>query len=185
VVRPLSVAAIGEIGGIGPDVLASVLNRFRAPDVAFLAPSTTQLLEDHLIIDLGHERIMHLWERLGAWVREEVESAKLYRQVSNSAALYHAGKTGVWANPELQIGLKWLADSQPTQAWAERYDPYLERAVNFLRYSKKQFDFDLENREVRQQRELKRTRASAIFLGLGSLVSLLFLIISAVLRTQA
>ncbi|WP_201981929.1 nSTAND1 domain-containing NTPase [Hymenobacter rubidus] len=185
VIHPLPVREISEIAGVNPDLLVDILNRFREPDMAFLTPSTATPATEQLIVDIGHERIMNLWERLSAWVREETESARFYKQLSNSAALYHDGKSGIWNNPELQIGLKWLADNHPTQAWANRYDPHLDRAVNFLTYSKKQFDFELESKELRQKKELRRTRAFAIFLGIGSLISLLFLIISAVLRTQA
>ncbi len=184
-IRPLPVAAISAIAGVRSEQLVDILNRFREPDVAFLTPSTAQPADEDLIIDIGHERIMILWERLRTWSREETDSAKFYQQLSHSATLYHEGKIGVWTNPELQIGLKWLADNRPTQAWANRYDPYLERAVNFLNYSKSKHDFELENRALRQRRELQRTRAFAIFLGVGSLISLLFLIVSAVLRTQA
>ncbi|CAN5559346.1 hypothetical protein BH09BAC4_BH09BAC4_38950 [soil metagenome] len=184
-IQPIPVRTLIELTGIDPDQLIDVLNRFRDPDVAFLTPSTTIQTELALIIDISHERIMVLWERLRTWVREETESAKFYKQISNSATLYHEGKSGLWTNPELQIGLKWLAENRPTQAWANRYDPYLERAINFLEYSRDQHDFAIQNKEDRQRKELKRARNFAIFLGIGALISLMFLIVSAVLRKQA
>ncbi|WP_338875566.1 hypothetical protein WBJ53_08100 [Spirosoma sp. SC4-14] len=185
VIRPASVESLTAITGVAHYLLIDVLNRFREPGVAFLTPIVTVHADPDLIIDISHERIMNLWDRLQTWVKEETESAKFYKQVSSSAMLYHEGKTGLWANPELQIGLKWLAENRPTQAWANRYDPYLERAVNFLEYSRDQFDFDTRNKEQRQKNELRRARFFAIFLGIGALISLLFLIVSAVLRTQA
>ncbi|RAJ93168.1 WD40 repeat protein [Larkinella arboricola] len=184
-VQPLSVRAMENVTGLDSGLLCNVLNRFREPEVAFLTPSTTVNTEDGLIIDLSHERLIHLWDRLHTWVKEEVDSAKFYRQVSNSATLYHEGRTGLWVNPELQIGLKWLTENRPTPGWANRYDPYLERVINFLEYSRDQYDFAVRSKEERQKRELRRARFFAIFLGIGSLVSLFFLIVSAVLRAQA
>jgi WD40 repeat protein/energy-coupling factor transporter ATP-binding protein EcfA2 len=185
VVHPLPLAAISGLTGVAPTLLADVADQFRQPDVSFLTPLADVPATDQLIIDLGHERITVLWERLRTWVSEETDSAKFYRQLSHAATLYQAGKAGIWTNPELQIGLKWLADTTPTLAWANRYDHHLERAINFLQYSKKQFDFKTENNAQRRQRELKRTRAFALVLGVGALVSLLFLMVSVVLSTQA
>ena len=184
-IRPIPVGTISEISGVNQYLLIDVLNRFRERDVAFLTPSIALHADPELIIDISHERLMILWERLQTWVKEETDSAKFYKQVSQSATLYHEGKTGLWVNPELQIGLKWLTENRPTPAWANRYDPYLERAVNFLEYSRNQYEFEIRNKEERQKRELKRARFFAAFLGVGSLISLFFLIVSAVLRTEA
>ena len=184
-IRPASISSISDVSGVAPYLLIDVLNRFREPGVAFLTPPTSVYADSELVIDIAHERITNLWERLQTWVKQEVESAEFYRQVSHSAMLYHEGKTGYWVNPDLQIGLKWLAENRPTQAWANRYDPYLERAVNFLEYSRDQSDSASQHKEERQRNELRRTRFFAIFLGVSALVSLLFLLISAVLRTQA
>lgn len=185
VIRPIPIATISEISGVNEYLLIDVLNRFRERDVAFLTPSITVHADPKLIIDISHERLMTLWERLQTWVKEETDSAKFYKQVSNSATLYHEGKTGLWVNPELQIGLKWLAENRPTPAWANRYDPFLERSVNFLEYSRNQFEFEVRNKEEKQKKELSRARIFAAFLGVGSLISLFFLIVSAVLRTEA
>ncbi|GAB4024244.1 nSTAND1 domain-containing NTPase [Spirosoma koreense] len=184
-IRPAPVGDISTVSGVPMYLLTDVLDRFREPGVAFLTPSTTVYADADVIIDLSHERITNLWERLQNWVKEETESAKFYKQVSRSATLYHEGKTGLWTNPELQIGLKWMAENRPTQAWANRYDPYLERAINFLQYSHDQHDFEIQNKEERQRNELRRARLFSIFLGASALISLLFLLISAVLRTQA
>ncbi|GAB4029233.1 nSTAND1 domain-containing NTPase [Spirosoma gilvum] len=185
VIMPAPVKTFSELSGVPLYLLIDVLNKFRDPEVAFLTPPTSIQASPDLIVDISHERILHLWERLEGWMNEEVESAKFYRQLSTSATLYHEGKTGLWVNPELQIGLKWLADHRPTQAWANRYDPYLERAINFLEYSRNQYEFEIQNKEDRQRNELRRTRFFALFLGASAGVSLLFLLISAVLRTQA
>lgn len=184
-ITPAPVKTLSELSGVPFYLLVDVLNKFREPEVAFLTPPTSVKASPELIIDVSHERLLHLWDRLQVWVDEEIESAKFYRQLSQAATLYHEGRTGLWENPELQIGLKWLADNRPTQAWANRYDPYLERAINFLEYSRNQYDFEIQNKEDRQRNELRRTRFFALFLGGSSVVSLLFLLVSAVLRTQA
>ncbi|NEU70006.1 hypothetical protein GK091_24205 [Spirosoma agri] len=184
-ISPASIGTISQVAGTPVSLLIDVLNRFREPGVAFLTPPLSVNADSSLIIDVSHERIINLWDRLQSWVREETDSAKFYQQVSSSAMLYQQGQVGLWTNPELQIGLKWLAENRPTQAWANRYDPYLERATNFLDYSRQQYDFEIQNKEERQRKELRRARSSAIFLGIGALVSLVFLIVSMVLRTNA
>ncbi|MDB5240899.1 MAG: hypothetical protein JWP57_1524 [Spirosoma sp.] len=184
-IRPTPISTVSEISGIPLYLLIDVLNRFREPSVSFLTPSTAVYADPEVIIDLSHERLTNLWERLQTWVKEETESAKFYKQVNYSATLYHEGKSGLWINPELQIGLKWLAENRPTQAWANRYDPFLDRSVNFLEYSRDQYNFQIQNKEERQLNELRRARFFAIFLGVSALISLLFLLVSAVLRTQA
>ncbi|NML64391.1 hypothetical protein HHL22_04150 [Hymenobacter sp. RP-2-7] len=184
-VHPLPVGRISEVVGVRADLLLDVLSYFRAPGVDFLTPPLAVATDNNLVVDIAHERILDLWARLRQWADEETAAAKFYLQLSQSAALYHEGKSGLWTNPDLQIGLKWLAENRPTQAWANRYDPYLERAVNFLEYSRKQHDFAMRSNEERQRRGLVRARRYALVLGGVSVISLLSLIVALVLRTQA
>lgn len=191
--------APGDIGVISPSLLSKiiratelpeqllidVINRFRQRGTAFLTPSYTQEIDQNSFIDITLEKITILWGRLQSWVVEETESAKQYKKLASSAQLYQAGKTGLLVNPELQIALRWLKEKQPSKIWAEKYDPYFERVINYLDHSRIEYENAIKNNEDKQKRELKRARYFAIVMGVGSLMSLLFLVISLVLRYDA
>ncbi|GAB2784725.1 hypothetical protein GCM10027275_31260 [Rhabdobacter roseus] len=183
--HPTPLREILGITGLPDYLLTDVIQVFRERGASFLTPQPSVKLDLDSILDVSVERILSLWERSRLWIEEELESAKLYKQLSYSAQLYQDGKAGLWVNPELQMGLKWLAERQPTLEWAQRYDPFFERGLNFLEYSKKQFELEVQQKENRQRTELRRARTFAAILGFSSLVSLLFLIVAMVLRTQA
>ncbi|MBU1820317.1 MAG: hypothetical protein KKG00_02240 [Bacteroidetes bacterium] len=185
IIKPALLSTIVRVTGLPEEILTDVINRFRERGTAFLTPSYTQKIDNHSFIDISLERITILWDRLHKWIEEETESAKLYKKLAVSAQLYQAGKTGLLVNPELQIALKWLKETHPTKEWAEKYDPYFERVVNYLDHSRIEYDNTIKNNEDKQKRELKRARYFAIVMGLGSLMSLLFLVISLVLRYDA
>jgi hypothetical protein len=46
---------------------------------------------------------MRIWNKLNAWVEEEFESAQMYKRLSDAAAMYQIGKTGLWRPPDLQL----------------------------------------------------------------------------------
>lgn len=183
--RPTSLKEIEKISGVPDYLLIDVVLVFRENGVSFLTPRPGVKIDSDSIIDVAVEKVLTLWDRSRIWIEEELESAKLYKQLSYSATLYQDGRTGLWVNPELQVGLKWLKESEPTIEWAQRYDPFFERAINFLDYSKKQYDQEVQHKEDRQRRELRKARITATVLGVSSLISLLFLIVAMVLRTQA
>ncbi len=158
--------------------LIGIIDQFRAPGRAFLMPPYYVPIKPETVIDISHESIMRVWERLREWVDEETKSAELYLRLSKSAELYQLGRSGLWTNPELEIGVKWKQKNKPTSYWAERYDPGFERAIDFLEYSKKESDFAIKKKEDRQKKELSRSRKIVIFLSIASIISILFLIIS-------
>ncbi|CAG5069292.1 hypothetical protein DYBT9623_02028 [Dyadobacter sp. CECT 9623] len=183
--HPTALREIIQITGIPDYLLIDVVLVFREHGVSFLTPKPGVKIDHDSIIDVSVEKILLFWDRCRKWIEEELESAKLYKQISYSALLYQEGRSGLWVNPELALGLKWLRECEPTLEWAQRYDPFFERAINFLDYSKKQFELDVRQKEDRQKRELRKARVFASVLGISSLVSLLFLIVALVLRTQA
>ncbi|REA64195.1 hypothetical protein DSL64_01180 [Dyadobacter luteus] len=183
--HPTSLREIEKISGVPDYLLVDVVLVFRENGVSFLTPRPGIKIDADSIIDVAVEKVLTLWDRSRIWIEEELESAKLYKQLSYSAFLYQDGRTGLWVNPELQVGLKWMKESEPTIEWAQRYDPFFERAINFLDYSKKQYEQEVQYKEDRQRRELRKARTFATVLGVSSLVSLLFLIVAMVLRTQA
>lgn len=183
--RPCSLREICTLTDAREEEIIRVIDQFRSPGCAFLMPSAQHAISTETTIDISHESIMRVWRRLKRWVEEEGESAQLYLRLSKSAALYQEGKTGLWVNPELQLALQWKALVKPNITWASRYDAAFERALNFLEYSKLQHEKEITRKENIQKRNLRRARNSAIVLGLASLISILFLVISLNLRFKA
>lgn len=185
VMRPTRLRRIVRVSGMERELLTEVVNRFRQQGSSFLSPSYTQRIDLDSFIDISLEKIMTLWKRLHDWVVEETDSAKLYKKIGAAAELNQAGKTGLLVNPELQLGIQWLRAEQPTLEWVEKYDPYFERAINYLDYSRIQHENAIKNNEDGQKRELKKARNFAVVMGAASLLSLLFLALSLSLRSEA
>jgi hypothetical protein len=128
---------------------------------------------------------MRIWKRLNTWVDEESESAQMYKRLSDAAAMYQIGKTGLWRPPDLQLALNWQRKQRPTREWAQRYDEAFERAIVFLDTSRITYEAELKNQEMLQRRVLRRTRATAIILGVAFVVAILFFVFAYIQKLQA
>lgn len=183
--RPTQLREIMTLAEARDEEIIRIIDNFRKPGCAFLMPSANVEINQDSTIDISHESIMRVWIRLRNWVEDESRSAQLYLRLSKSAELYQEGKTGLWINPELQLALQWKDQTKPNATWAMRYDPAFDRAIGFLQYSKKQNELEQIKKENQQKRNLKRARTSALILGIASVISILFLLISLNLRFKA
>ncbi|MBK9248514.1 MAG: hypothetical protein IPM69_10465 [Ignavibacteria bacterium] len=183
--RPTALAEISRLADTSEEQVIEVVERFRQPGRSFLMPPVTSDLLPETIIDISHESLMRVWTRLTGWVEEETKSAELYLRLSKSAELYQNGLAGLLVNPELQLAMKWKADTKPNATWAQRYNPAFERAMLFLEQSNKEYNLDIIRRESQQKRELKRAKMFAVILGSASVVSILFLMIAMNLKFKA
>lgn len=137
--------------------LTRIIDIFRMPGRSFLMPPAGTGLTEETIIDISHESLMRVWERLIVWVQEEIESAELYTRLAQSAELYQEGKTGLWRDPELLMAANWQANQNPNEIWAKRYDPSFDRAINFLEYSVAEKDREIKGAE-RKRKAAKTVR---------------------------
>jgi hypothetical protein len=137
------------------------------------------------MIELSHESLMRIWNRLETWVEEEFESASMFKRLSEAAAMYQIGKTGLWRPPDLQLALNWQKKQNPTRAWGQRYDEAFERAIVFLDTSRITYEAELKNQEMMQKRVLQRTRATAIILGIAFIVAIIFFVFAYLQKLQA
>ena len=156
--RPTIIKEICEFAEISLVEVKKIIDVFRSPGRSFLMPPMEQELKEDTIIDISHESLMRVWERLIAWVNEEVESAELYTRLAHSAALYQEGKTGIWRDPELQMAMNWKVNQNPNQAWAKRYDPSFDRAINFLEYSQSEKNRAIQGTEKKRKAAILRLR---------------------------
>lgn len=183
--RPCRLGLIAELSEASESEVIQVVEHFRQSGRSFLMPSIQVSLTADSMVELSHESMMRIWNRLDKWVEEEFESAQIYKRISEAAAMYQIGKTGLWRPPDLQLALNWQRKQRPTRAWAERYDEAFERAIVFLDTSRITYEAELKNQEMLQKRMLRRARATAIILGVAALVAILFLVLAFLQKIEA
>lgn len=145
--------------------LTDVIDKFRDPALSVLTPEYKVALTDDTLIDLSHESLIHLWDRLKKWVDEEAASIEMYLNLSEASAMYQQGKTGLLKQPDLQLAINWREQNKPGLSWAQKYNPAFERAMVYLRTSEKEYH-EAEERKSRQNRwRLKRIRIISSVLG--------------------
>jgi WD40 repeat protein len=183
--HPSSVTTIKSVIQCESAELFKVIEKFRIPSRSFITPRQDIPLNDDSIIDLSHESLMRLWDRLRVWVDDEAASVQMYLRLSEASAMYQQGKTSLWRPPDLQLAINWREQQKPTLAWAQRYDPAFERAIAYLRTSEKEY-LDEEERKIRlQKRQMRRARIVAIILGTAAMISVGFMLFAFVQRIAA
>ena len=183
--QPSRLEIVAEIARAGKEEVIRVVEVFRKPGRSFLTPAFPVTLEEGTVIDISHESLMRIWDRLKIWVEEEAHAVQMYKRLAEASALYHLGKTGLWRPPDLQLALNWRRKQQPSLTWAQRYNPAFERAIVFLETSEKEFIAEEQNKIRLQKRQLRRTRVFATVLGTAAIISIGLMLWSFVLRDQA
>lgn len=183
--HPSGVNTIKSIAGCTSEELFEVVEKFRIASRSFITPRENIPLSDDSIIDLSHESLMRLWDRLREWVDDESASVQMYQRLSEASAMYQQGKTSLWRPPDLQLAINWRDQHKPTLTWALRYNPAFERAMVYLRTSEKEYVEEEENKIRLQKRQMKRARIIAIILGTAAIISMGFMLFAFVQKIQA
>jgi WD40 repeat protein len=160
--RPTRLGAICAITGTSFEQMSRVVEAFRAPGCSFLAIRPGPLSES-TVVDIAHEGLMRIWERLAGWVLEEAASARQYRRLATAATLHAEGSAALWRNPDLQIAETWRERSAPNAAWSQHVDPRLDFAqtMHFL---------DASVAERARERSARLRRTQLVVGGLAALV---------------
>ncbi len=183
--KAVRVGLVTELADAEDDDVLYVIEQFRKAGRSFLMPGANVPINSNSLIELSHESMMRIWKRLNIWVDEEFESAQMYKRLSDAAAMYQIGKTGLWRPPDLQLALNWQKKQRPTREWAQRYDETFERAIVFLDTSRITYEAELKNQEMMQRRVLRRTRATAVILGAAFVVAIVFFVFSYIQKIAA
>jgi len=183
--HPSSVPTIMSIAGCTSEELFEVVEKFRVPSRSFITPRQNVPLSEESIIDLSHESLMRLWDRLRQWVDDEASSVQMYLRLSEASAMYQQGKTSLWRPPDLQLAINWRDQHKPTLTWAQRYNPAFERAMVYLRTSEKEYLEEEENKIRLQKRQMQRTRIVAMILGVAAIISVGFMLFAFVQKIAA
>ncbi|RYD57998.1 MAG: hypothetical protein EOP56_06920 [Sphingobacteriales bacterium] len=176
--RPRKLGEICALANAPINEVIEVVDVFRQSGRAFLMPPASVKLEADTIIDISHESLMRVWDRLIAWVDEENESAQVYLRLCEAADLYETGKGGLWRDPELQVALKWKEAQAPNATWAGRYNDMFEKVMLFLDHSRSQYELEIKHKEEQQRKRLKKARTLATFISGIALIALFLSIYS-------
>lgn len=158
--RPAALGEVAEIAGASVAEVLEAAEPFRAPGRTFLvlprgpvAPETR--------VDISHESLMRLWDRLREWTGEEAKDAQAYRRMAEDARRHAAGEAGLWRDPELELALRWWERRRPNAAWARRYGLPFEPVRELLEQSRAERDREAAEKEQARERELAQARALA------------------------
>lgn len=183
--HPTSINDIASISKSTVDEVIKVIDPFRAAGRSFITPSYEITLNSDSIIDLSHESLMRIWNKLKVWVEEEWNAVQMYMRLSEAAEMYQIGNTSLWRPPDLQLALNWREKQKPTLAWAQRYNPAFERAMVYLETSDKEFKAEEENKVKLQKRQLRRSKIFAIVLGSAAIIGMGLTVYSQMMKTEA
>jgi hypothetical protein len=178
--RPKSVEDLCILTNASSEEIIEIVNIFRKPGRTFLMPPAEVDLNIESVIDISHESLMRVWERLVKWTVEEAQSGEVYLRLSSAAARAaqiekEKGEKSVLAGPELKITLDWFNTNNPTAKWAEGYKGNFEQAIAFLKESE-QAELDELALEKKRIESIKREKKIRNFLiGFAIIGSLLFL----------
>ncbi len=135
--RPTRLSEICAIAEADQDTVIKVIDCFRSHGRTFLVPPAYETLNPNSVIDVSHESLIRLWNRLRKWTDEEAEDAAIYKRLADDAARNKAGRVGLLRDPGLAVTLEWRATRQPNAAWADRYAPGFSDALDFLERSRR------------------------------------------------
>lgn len=183
--RSAKLEEIVKISGVEEKELIGVIEKFREPGRSLLTPSANIKLKPTSVIEISHESLMRIWQRLRKWVDEEADSAQMYKRLSDAAEMYQVGKTGLWRPPDLHLALNWQKKQKPTIFWTKRYNPFFERAIVFLDTSKTAYESEQKSKEYLQKRMMQRTKMVAIVLGIAFIIAIIFFVFGWIKKIDA
>ncbi len=162
--RPLA-QEVMDVAQVDCADIERVVRVFQAEDRNFLLPPRPETILPTTLLDISHEALLRQWGELGKWIGEEDESAKMYRRLADAAA----ERRSLWRDQDLRLALEWRDQHHPTEAWAARYRPGFNEAMEFLKKSEEEQESELaEEKRARRQRILRNVIA-------GLVLALLFL----------
>lgn len=183
--RPSRLSELCQLSNARPEQVIQVIEIFRKKGRGFLMPPAGVQLTEDSIIDISHESIMRVWERLIHWVELENQSASIYLRLCDAADLYEAGKGGLLRDPELQVAWNWKEENSPNTVWASRYNDLFDKAILYLDHSKEQNEKEMLFKERMQKERLRKARRISIIISIIAFAAFLLAIYSFELRNLA
>ena len=161
--RRTSLGNISRIAKCSVERVLEVVEIFDKAGHPFLNNRPLEPLSSESRIELSHESLINIWDRLHQWVDEEDESIRMYLKLSKASAMYQQGKGVLLAASELQKAIDWKKSQNLTPAWGIQFDPAFERAMVFLNTSEEEYIWTEKRKIILQRR--KRILNRSIFVG--------------------
>lgn len=89
--HPTQLSEICLVANATEEEVLNVIEAFRQPDCSFLMPSADEMLTGEIVLDISHESLMRIWDRLRDWVEEEGQSAQTYRDLKQVMEKHQKG----------------------------------------------------------------------------------------------
>lgn len=183
--RPSRLSELCMLSNAKPEQVIQVIEIFRKKGRGFLMPPVEFTLTEDSIIDISHESIMRVWERLILWIEVENQSASTYLRLCEAAELYEAGKGGLLRDPELQVAWNWKKENSANAVWASRYNDLFDKSILYLEHSKEQSEKEMLFKERRQKDRLKKARRITTIISIIAFAAFLLAVYSFQLRNIA
>ncbi len=194
--RPKSVEDLCALTNAGENEVIEVVEVFRKPGRTFLMPPPNIALNRSSIIDISHESLMRVWEKLTHWTEEEVVSSTIYKRMADASEREARGEGSLWVNPELQIALNWRkrfnVSDDVLRVWAKPFNTNFDQAIDFLKRSndhaievQKKLDEEAKRKKRRNQRLLIGGIVLLIVFAVLALTSYIFFSIAQDREAQA
>ncbi len=183
--RPTSVSELARIAETNDKEIIKIVEIFRQKGRTFLTPAPSIALNSDSMVDISHESLMRVWDKLKSWVEDESSAAKMYLRLAESAEQFHQGKTGLWGSPDLQLAINWREKQNPNLNWAIRYNPAFERTMVYLKTSEEEYIAEEENKIRLQKRALRRAKIVAIIIGTAAMISIALGLLALIQRQGA
>ncbi|MCD4710452.1 MAG: hypothetical protein K8R52_06360 [Bacteroidales bacterium] len=173
--RRTTLGNIARIAKCGVDRVVEVVEIFDKAGHPFLGYQHSAPLSSESEIELSHESLINIWDRLHHWVDEEDESIRMYLKLSKASASYQQGKGTLLVTTELQKAIDWRKLQNPTPAWGIQFDPAFERAIVFLNTSEEEYIWSEKRKIIIQRR--KRILNRSIIIGIIVIAAAVALVI--------
>ncbi len=173
--RRTSLGNISRIAKCSVERVLEVVEIFDKAGHPFLNNRPLEPLSSESRIELSHESLINIWDRLHQWVNEEDESIRMYLKLSKDSAMYQQGKGVLLAASELQKAIDWKKSQNPTPAWGIQFDPAFERAMVFLNTSEEEYIWTEKRKIILKRR--KRILNRSIFVGIIVIAAAVALVI--------
>jgi len=173
--RRTTLGSIARIAKCSIDRVLEVVDIFDKAGHPFLSNKLSETMTSETKIELPHESLIHVWDRLLQWVDEEDESIRMYLKISRASASYQQDKGALLVADELQQAIDWKREQIPTPAWGIQFDPAYERAMVFLNTSEEEYLWSEKRKIILKRR--KRILNRSFIIGGVVIVSAVALII--------
>ncbi|RYE21939.1 MAG: hypothetical protein EOP51_14410 [Sphingobacteriales bacterium] len=183
--RPRKLSEISKLANSSHEEVIEIVEIFRKKGRGFLMPPQGIELTADSIIDISHESLMRVWERLIVWVDQENQSAQIYLRLCDAAHMHEIGKGSLLRDPELQLTWRWKVENEPNAVWAAGHNGNFEQAMAFLDNSKQQYEREIAEKELAQKQRLRRTMQIAIVISVIALAALGLAVYSLQLKNLA